>query len=174
MNNIIGSLGGALLLSGAMFGQTLAMGTAPPEVQEVRVAPLYSGTQCSADTPFPRVQWLSTLQDYQAFLRRLQGGTLGMPPVSVGDIDFFREAVLLIDMGRQPTSGFGLTLGMHEARVEGSTLVVTVNRIEPGPGSVTAQVITHPCLVLRVTRDGYYTVRVVDQNGFLLGLIGID
>lgn len=165
-------LGGTLLLWGAISGQVWAMGSAPPAPQAPQLAPLYSGTQCMADTPLPGVQWLSTAQDYQSFLRRLQGGTLGMPPLSLGGIDFSREAVLLIGMGRQPTAGYGLTLGAHAARLEGATLVVTVNRIEPDPGAITAQVVTQPCLLLRVTRDGYAAVRVIDQHGHQLGITG--
>lgn len=66
--------------------------------------------------------------------------------------------LLLIAMGRKPTTGFGLTLSAVEKA--GDTLKLRVSTRTPAPGMVRAQMITEPCLVVSVPREGWQQITV--------------
>lgn len=66
--------------------------------------------------------------------------------------------VLLIAQGRKPTPGYGLTL--TDSRLTGKTLEIRVAAHSPAPGQAMAQMITTPCLILSIPRNGWQQLRV--------------
>jgi hypothetical protein len=98
-----------------------------------------------------------------------QGNMLGDPPAGGGARD---EDLLLfaISRGEQPTGGFVMRL--EATRREPGAAVIDIHWAMPAPDVMVAQVITHPCLVVGVTRDdleGLDRVEVRDQHGTVVG-----
>lgn len=65
---------------------------------------------------------------------------------------------LLVSLGEQPTAGYRVTAQV-EARVQGYRVIAQLQ--SPPEGSMTAQVITHPCVILAVPDQGWQTLEVV-------------
>jgi hypothetical protein len=88
-----------------------------------------------------------------------------MNPPPAPAVDFSREAVLLIAMGQRPSAGYGLNLA-GEATLRDGVLTVPVDWREPPPGYLRAQVVTSPCLLLKVPAvDLISHLRVMDREG---------
>jgi hypothetical protein len=80
-------------------------------------------------------------------------------------VDFPREGVLAVSMGQKRTAGYGLALAEPEVAIADGTATVVVRFDEPPPGAIVAQVLTSPCLLVRVPRAGIREIRVVDPGG---------
>jgi hypothetical protein len=75
-------------------------------------------------------------------------------------VDFSREMVVAVFLGSRPTAGFGIEI--VSAKDEGGTLIVQYRETAPGPGRITAQVLTFPCHLAAVPR--YANVRFDKVN----------
>jgi hypothetical protein len=138
-------------------------GAVPPGAA-APVEVIYAGAQCGSQDTEERATYIAdaaTLARSYAATRRfiLNGDT---PPPAV---DFSREAALLVSMGTKPTAGFGLSLTDKPARIFGNTLEVILDWQSPPRGSAVAQVLTSPCLILKIPRDGYNEIRVFNRAG---------
>lgn len=151
------------LAASALFA---ASGCAPEGARQATVdaRALYADTQCQGlETPGAR--WLKSAADLARLHGALSGG--GGRRVALPEVDFDKEAVLVLAMGSRPTAGYGLALAERSAVRDADGLEVRVDWREPAPGSMQAQVITYPCLLIAVPGDGYAQVRVVDAQGTL-------
>ena len=79
----------------------------------------------------------------------LQGTLLPVPPVPA--VDFTREAVVVVAMGRRPTAGYSIRVDRVE-RLAGETTVRVVET-SPGRTCVLAQVLTSPFDVVLIPRS---------------------
>ncbi len=159
------AMAGALALAGCAHQEAAAAPPAsPPPAGEVVVQALRGSDQCG-DTPAPWVRWIG---EPMAWRGALPSTGFGSGPKAI-EVDFAASGVLLVGQGQRPTSGHGVELATPLARVEGRTAVVRVVLRAPATGAITAQVVTSPCLAVRVPRQGLEEVRAVDQEGRLLG-----
>ena len=126
-------------------------------------AALRSAAHCGGAAADPSVRWLSTDAEYRAALARADGALLGKarPPPTV---DFEKDGVLLVEMGRRPTAGHELALATDHVATEDGVGVVRVEWTEPVAGALVAQVVTSPCLFVAVPRGGLRELKVVDQH----------
>lgn len=130
----------------------------------VPVEVVYSATQCSGANAQPGTMYVTdaaTLTRMLAPERRFILDGSAKPPA----VDFTRNAALLVSMGTRPTSGYVLSLADKSARIVANRLEVVLDWQSPPPGAIVAQVLTSPCLVLRIPRDGYSEIRVLDSAG---------
>lgn len=142
-----------------------APGAGPAAPREVAVAVVRAVVQCGVEAPVPWVRWIGEPATWRrAFPPALLGAA---PPPS--EVDFARDAVLLVGMGQRPTAGHAVELASPAARLEGTTAVVKVALRAPAPGTMSAQVVTSPCLAVRLPRAGLEAVRVEDEAGTVLG-----
>jgi hypothetical protein len=111
------------------------------------VARLY-GAQTSAYDAAEEVV-LRDRAAWQAAWQRLHNGLAAEPLPAV---DFARDLVVLVALGERNSGG--TTLRVDEVVQVGADTVVRYTVTEPGPGCMTAQVITSPVEVVRVPRAG--------------------
>ncbi|MEX0606169.1 MAG: protease complex subunit PrcB family protein [Marinobacter sp.] len=109
----------------------------------------------------PGLVYLDSLNALQAF-RSLNGQMLSLD--SASSLDFQREHLLVVAMGRKNTGGYGLTLA--DAAMKNSTLAVTTRVHSPAPDSMVTQALTTPCVVLAVTANDWDKV-VVRGDGLI-------
>jgi hypothetical protein len=148
----------ALLLSGAEGGGCKADREVPVEV--VRAAPA-----CGGEREGVSVRRLASAEELRAALpleTRL-GGSEGAGSEAAAP-DFSREVVLLVAMGQQRTAGYAIELARPVALVKGSVAGLQVILRSPEPGSVTAQVLTSPCLVVKLAKEGLDEVKVAGED----------
>ena len=75
--------------------------------------------------------------------------------------------LLALSKGQQPTAGYRFEL--RDARLEKGIATLLVNLKTPSADASLAQILTFPCLVIGLEAGPYDSVRVLDQEGELLG-----
>ena len=147
---------------GVMVSACAGSGGSP---RAVPVEVIYSNVQCRG-TPAPS---LARIGDAAA-LGRLTGNELatGLGTATNVRIEFpVSDTVQLfsIDMGERPSAGYALSL--QRAEHADGVLMFYVDWQEPPPDALTAQVMTHPCVVVRVSPLDIKIkkMRVIDQAG---------
>lgn len=127
-----------------------------PGDREVAVRSLGGGARCGGEEG-PRVRRVASAAD----LARILSPGLG-PAEPAPAVDFAREVVLLVGMGQRPTAGHGVELLSPAAPVKEGVAGVRVAFRSPAAGAMTAQVITSPCLLVALSRDGLRGVAVLE------------
>ena len=121
---------------------------------------LFSDGQCGG-LERPAVVWIASPSDWRSWYGRIMSLRMNPPPAPV--VDFSREGVLLIAMGQRPSAGYGLSLE-GETTVRDGVLAVRVDWREPQPGYRQAQVVTSPCLLLKVPAAAFTRIQVLDRE----------
>lgn len=103
----------------------------------------------------PGLVYLDSSKALQAF-SSLNGQMISL--ASAAGLDFQREHLLVIALGRKPTGGYALTL--NSAVLEGKKLALTAHVRTPSPDRVVTQALTTPCAVVAVTAKGWNGVEV--------------
>ena len=124
---------------------------------------LRNTTHCGDYVSAPTVLWIQQPEE----LKRLYAGFPGIQPHTPPSVDFTSEGVLLIAMGQHPTAGYGLGFEPGSMQLVDSTLRITVAWQEPAPGYLQAQVITHPCLLLKLPIVPFRHIQVLDSEGLM-------
>ena len=155
-----------LLLAGCAPALTPGAGAVPAgqlHGEKLSATVLHNTLQCGSGDLEPRAIWINDPQRLDQRYRQISQSEAerATPPV----LDFNREAVLLISMGQRPTGGYLLNYQEQPIYFDGGILDVEVSWQEPLPGYTQAQVITTPCLLLRLpVVANLKRIRVWDQN----------
>ncbi|PIE83340.1 MAG: hypothetical protein CSA09_02400 [Candidatus Contendobacter odensis] len=154
-------------LKGCVLAVLLLQGCAQTNTGSEAALPidrLYGSGQCGGLTQ-PAVVWINGSTEWRRFYA--QATRARMTPSPLPAVDFSREGVLLIAMGQQPSAGYGLRLAGGEATVQNSVLNVPVDWIEPASGYAQAQVISNPCLFIRLPMASFTQMEIRDQQNQL-------
>lgn len=137
----------------------------PPQQSPITLNPqvLYGGIYCGGDASHPSADWITDPEGLNRVSQRLTMQQI--PPTDLPQVKFSQEGVLLIAMGQRPTGGYRLALGSEPVEIKADTLKVPVTWTEPTPGYAQIQVITNPCLLLKLPAVSFERIRVVDQHG---------
>ncbi|WP_372964371.1 protease complex subunit PrcB family protein [Marinobacter sp.] len=76
----------------------------------------------------------------------------------IREVDLAREQLIIVTLGQKPTAGY--SLGLDSVSRENSTLKLDVQLTRPAPGTMVAQVITSPCVVLAVAGGDWRRIEV--------------
>lgn len=129
-------------------------GSIPSEPKALKV---FQSLTCQGLQRKPSVRFLSKKQLHE--LLSLQAENQGKLLEAEGKL-------VLVNMGERSSSGYGVSLVEGGTRIENGILRLSVDWRSPSPGMFSAQMITHPCLV--VSMEGQFqNVEVLDQFGNL-------
>lgn len=70
-----------------------------------------------------------------------------------------------VDMGQQPSGGYGLRLMSEQLEISSGTARVALEWLKPKPGYAQIQILTYPCLYLKIAKGDYSRLEIVDQEG---------
>ena len=91
------------------------------------------------------------IQDSQAWVDLWNQHMLFMvEPLPVPEVDFSTNMVVAVFMGVEPTGGYALHI--YEVVETGLTIVVKMERTEPGPTCIVPQVLTQPYHMVQIAR----------------------
>lgn len=76
-------------------------------------------------------------------------------------------AYALVDMGQQPTGGYGVLVS-RKAEMSGDLLTLKATLIQPEQGQVVSLASTNPCALIVLPLGEYKQVEVKDQDGKLI------
>jgi PrcB C-terminal len=156
---------GLLVLGLVLCGCHLSAGSrsADPAL-EVRL--LHRGTNCGGSAASPQATWIADRDHFQEVYRRLKGAVIGGDAARIPAVDFSSEALILVEMGRKTTGGYFLELKSTKARVLDDSAQVELVWGVPAPSDMVTQVLTSPCILIALPRNGSYSrVQILDQNG---------
>lgn len=129
---------------------------------------VYRSTQCNGPENGPSAEWILNDKDLSLVYGRLRRHIIGPSVSAPPDVDFFSNLILLVDMGRVPTSGYGIDLADSTVKITGRTAEIKLSWKEPAPESIQTQVITSPCILIKLPKAGYDAVTLTDQKGRIL------
>jgi hypothetical protein len=161
-----------LLLAACAGGGTGTPGATEgePRPPSVTANTVYLGLHCGPRDVSPAVSWIENEADYTALNQRLDGHAMervGAFP----ELDFERRGVVVVELGRRPTTGYSLSLKTPHVAIDADgTATLKVEVREPAAGMATAPMLTHPCLVASLPRGSHDRLRVVDGSGETLGV----
>ncbi|MCU7905978.1 MAG: protease complex subunit PrcB family protein [Candidatus Thiodiazotropha sp. (ex Epidulcina cf. delphinae)] len=89
-------------------------------------------------------------------------------------IDPQRFRVVRVDMGQQPSGGYGLKLLSEQLEISADTARVAVEWRKPDPGMAQMQVLTYPCLYLKLEIGDYTRLEIIDQEGVVRHSLDLD
>lgn len=136
----------------------------PPETMKPKV--LYASLNCpikGTDTSATG-QWITTQAQLDQVYAQLRSLQLGEEKPGAPKLDFYSTGVLMLHMGNKNTGGYRLQLPRQDLVVKDGGAVLRVQWSEPAPGAIVTQVMTSPCLLVRMPLDDYHRIEVVDQN----------
>ena len=132
---------------------------------------LYNGLHCFPAPNGWRAAWITSQAEFDRMFEKCRATRMGGIPENTPLIDFSHDAVLAVEMGKQPSAGYGFSNAGVSAYVENNTLGVCLEVNRPASGAFTAQVMTSPCILIRFPNKAFRHIRVQDQDGnFLTGL----
>jgi len=132
---------------------------------QVVVESLYSSRQCGAADATSRATWVSSSAQLQQIMKGVKRRPFGSEPEVSLNVDFDRHIAVFIEMGQRPTLGYGLVLRDTTATVVQESAEITLEWMTPARGSMVGQMITSPCLLLKVERGNYRALWFKDTQG---------
>lgn len=115
----------------------------------------------------PGAAWIADEKGLLSVMEKINRPKIGGGSMSLPAIDYEHEGVLLIRMGRKPTGGYRIELASDKVYVRDRTAIVTVRWIEPAADAMLTQVITSPCIMIKLAKGNYDRIQVVDQKGIV-------
>ncbi len=152
----------ALLL--ALTG-TGAYGEDSKNPRELRGDILFASQQCNSAGNGVKATLITGQEQLEAVYSQLQSNMLSAKH-PVPKLDFTKESVLFVEMGQQRTGGYQLAFDSRRPiQVYPDHTRITVTWLEPDKDTVTTQMLTTPCLLVRFPSGDYPALQIFDQNG---------
>lgn len=128
--------------------------------QTITLTKIYQSNQCAGD-----VAGLIQIRSQEKLekLKARRFGSKNTQPL----IDWSKQTVVYLGLGRKANSGYGLQLLQTEVSVKNQKVELPIQFLQPQKGKNYAQVLVSPCLVVSLPKGGY---RVLGAGNFTLKL----
>lgn len=151
-----------MLLAALLLMGGCAKTSSAAEDSRLPAQTLYVSPQCGS-LEQPALLWIASAEDWRFHYGQVM--SLRMNPPAPPPVDFPHEGVLLLAMGQRPSAGYGVRLVGESAALRDGVLTVPVEWREPPPGYRQAQMISNPCLLLKLPGANFSRFQVRDQDG---------
>jgi hypothetical protein len=131
----------------------------------VEVEAIYHATQCPSTPIEPHGSWIDSPVGLGQLWNHLHRLSLGGRSLASPEVDFSVDGLLLVHMGQQRTGGYAIELADPIAQVKDGIASVLVDWITPLPDTVVTQMITAPCILLKLQKSDFSSIQVIDQDG---------
>lgn len=146
--------------------------TGSKTVPEVEV--IYRGIDCGRHKKKAAAVWIGNREQLVQVYEQIHTPVIESGKIVPPDVDFSRFGVLLILMGQKPTAGFHLKLGEKQVVAKDDIAHLYIHWVEPPPDAVVAQMISSPCLMLKLSKGAYSRLHILDQNGHLRAEVAVS
>ena len=154
-----------LLLALIAIGQPDTHSAPEAADKQPAVEALYANQQCGRSQTNPTATWIDNPRQLEASLKGIQGTTLGNKPIPLPKLDFQHEIALLVEMGQQPTLGYQIALSKtNNLHITQGQARLTLDWIQPPADAMVAQMISSPCLLLKLERGAYSSVQILGRQ----------
>ena len=128
--------------------------------------PVYSSTQCETMGSDPDIRLIKNTREWSAFFNKHLNGRQLPPPV-LPNVDFSDAVLLIVYAGVKPTTGYRVFADEEKIKIKDGILEIVIDIQTPPPGRMQAQMLTAPCLILRIPSKGYQKINITDSAGRL-------
>jgi hypothetical protein len=135
-----------------------------PSNGRLSVETIWTGNQCGCEDRQPQVRWVTDRNQLTAALAAARSKALETRFARYS-MDWQRNGLVWIDMGLKPSGGYALSLARPAATLSADVAVITVRWRQPRPGSVVTQQLTAPCLLVRLERGKFHSIKIEDEAG---------
>ena len=119
-----------------------------------------------------RESGINLISDPQSWKIFVDNAHQRAPALSQWNPDFTRSRVVLVKLGSRSSAGYGIKAIDAKLKTGHDELVVTVQTSKPAPDSLSASVLTSPCLLANIADAGFKVLSVYDvSEGKSLGQI---
>ena len=122
----------------------------------------------------PGAAWIHNKEELLSSMNKITRLSLGGEPTTIPPVDYGREGVLIIWMGRRPTGGYNIELASDKIAIQGKTATLKIHWIEPPQDAVLTQAITGPCIMISVTKGIFNLIKAVDQNNIIRAEVEVE
>ena len=129
---------------------------------------IYRGVQCNGPAKGPSAEWVLDPGHLSIIYKRLHRHIISPNVIRPPDVNFTKSVLLLIEMGRMPSAGYGVDLADETVLIDNEIAELNILWREPAPEYLHAQVISNPCIIVMLPIGVYTSARVLDQNGTTL------
>lgn len=133
---------------------------------------IWHSGQCAQRTAGSR--WIEDRGALERVVRAAGPRSPDADEASLPEVEFDRHRVVLVALGEQPSAGYGLALQRDTLDVQGDRAVLRIAVTRPAADSMQAQVVTSPCMLVAVERDGYAALEIIDSEGGRRGKLELD
>lgn len=133
---------------------------------------IWQSGQCAQRTAGSR--WVEDRAGLERVVRAAGPWSPDSVEVEMPEVDFSRHRPVLIALGEQSSAGYGLALQRDTLDVQGDRAVLRIAVTRPAADSMQAQVVTSPCMLVAVERDGYAALEIIDSQGGRHGKLELD
>lgn len=105
----------------------------------------------------PGLVYIESRQELEQF-KTLPGQNLSL----TNGLNFDREHLVVVGLGRKPTGGHGVTLASSD--LHNGVLRLAMEVLEPGPDRIVTQAVTTPCAVVAVSTEDWQALKVIGRG----------
>jgi len=140
----------------------------PKHFASINVQVMQEDTQCGKMADVSNALWISDKAHLKRLFDRMKRRQIGgSAPEWVESVDFSNYGILFVHMGRQPTGGYFLEYVPGHAYISGETATVVLKWMTPDPAAMVTQMVTTPCMMLKMPKTGFNRIEIVDPQGRL-------
>ena len=138
---------------------------APVAASDLRGDIMFASMTCNSSGQDTSVTLVRDHARLETFYQQIQSNLLGAKH-PVPKMNYEKEMLLIVEMGQRNTGGYQLSFDSRKPiLLEGSHATVTLTWNEPGPNTMTTQMLTSPCVIIRLPTADVTTFTVLDQEG---------
>ena len=146
----------------------------PKHFESINVQVMNTRTHCGNTAETPTALWIADRARLTKVFDRMNRRQIGgSAPEWTENFDFKNYGILFVHMGRQPTGGYALEYVPGHAHISGETATVVLKWMTPDPAAMVTQVITTPCMMLKMPKTGFTRIEIIDQHGRLKAAIDL-
>lgn len=156
-----------LILASTLFFPFGCLNGGSPGATDATVAiqAMHRTSFCPSNPIEPHALWIDSPAGLQQLWENMHRLSLGGQSANMPEVDFGIDGLLMVHMGQQRTGGYAIELADPKGRVKNGIVSVTVAWISPAPDAVVTQMITAPCILLKLQKRDFSSIQVIDQHG---------
>ncbi len=156
-----------------LFGCTHA--ETPQDFKSIDIQVMHERTHCGNTAAMSTALWIADRARLTRVFDRMDRRQIGgSAPEWTENFDFKNYGILFVHMGRQPTGGYALEYVPGHAHISGKTATVVLKWMTPDPAAMVTQVITSPCMMLKMPKTNFKRIEIIDQHGRLKAAIEME
>lgn len=153
-----------IILSSSIILLFLICSSKPAETGLVEYRIIDEGKNAAIEERSPNLIVFTDEQDFRNYYNQIHRTEIPRPETP--SVDFEKYFVVFVSYGIQKTSGYSIEIRSIFTRKD--NLVIKTVFITPPPESFQAQVITHPYILVKIRRDDYRFVQLMNAKGEVL------